>query len=158
MVLKYKEKWGIIIEKGDFGMEKKITVVLCLDDEGGMTFFGKRQSRDRILIDELCESTAGEIYITDFSARLFEAHPGRARVSSDPISECPDGGTVFIENLPLLPHKKKIENIILYKWNRLYPSDQKIDISFSDFEAVARKEFVGSSHDKITKIRMRRKG
>lgn len=138
-------------------MTKKITVAICLDDEGGMTFFGKRQSRDRILIGELCDSTDGKIYVNNFSSFLFGDRTEKVCISDDPLAECPDGGTVFVENLALAPHLDKIDKILLYKWNTRYPYDRKIDISFSQFKTVSKKEFAGSSHDKITKLTMRRK-
>ncbi|MBR7116127.1 MAG: ribonuclease Z [Clostridia bacterium] len=135
-------------------MGKSITVVICLDDEGGMTVFGKRQSRDRVLIEELCESVSAPIYVNTFSSFLFRDRADRVHISDDPLGDCPDGGVAFIENLPLLPHIDDIGTVILYKWNRLYPSDVKIDISFDGFRVESRKDFVGSSHERITKIIM----
>lgn len=136
---------------------KNITVAICLDDNGGMTFFGKRQSRDRVLIADLCDSVDGIIYIAGFSEMLFEPHPGRYAVCTDPLLECPDGGVCFIENLALSSVLQNIERIILYKWNRCYPSDKRIDISFDDFSVFSESEFAGSSHEKITKVILRRK-
>ena len=136
---------------------KNITVVICLDDKGGMTVFGKRQSRDRLLISELCESVEGSIYISEFSKPLFIPHEGKYRISDDPLGECPDGGVCFIENMELAPHLHEIGTLMLYKWNEVYPSDRKIDISFDGFRVVNKLEFAGSSHDKITKLVMRRK-
>ena len=137
-------------------MDKKITVVLCLDDNGGMTFFGKRQSRDRVLISELCDSTEGKIYVNSFSSFVFAGHEDRVMLSKSPLDDCPDGGTVFVENLALAPYLGSIDRVILYKWNTTYPADKRIDISFEGFRAESKKEFAGSSHDKITKLTMRR--
>ena len=136
---------------------KSITVAVCLDDKGGMTIFGKRQSRDRVLISELCDSTGGVIYISEFSKLLFAPHEGKYQICADPLSECPDGGVCFIENLPLLPHLPEIGTLIMYKWNEVYPSDKKIDIQFDNFTVVGKKEFAGSSHDNITKLILRRR-
>ncbi len=136
---------------------RKITVAICLDNKGGMTFLGKRQSRDRVLIEDLVKSTDGEIYISDFSSVLFAPYGGRYRVVDNPLTDTPDGAVSFIENLPLseaLPH---IDRIIMYKWNRVYPSDKKIDIRFDDFKVISESEFVGSSHGKISKVILERK-
>ena len=138
-------------------MDKKITVVLCLDDKGGMTFFGKRQSRDRQLISELCDSTEGAIYVNGFSSFIFAGHEDRIALSQSPLEECPDGGVVFVENLALSPYFDAIDRIILYKWNTTYPADKRIDISFEGFRVESKKEFSGSSHEKKTKLTMRRK-
>ena len=136
---------------------KRITVILCVDDKGGMTFFGKRQSRDRVLISELCESTDRVIYISAFSEALFAPHEGRYKVCDDPLSECPDGGVCFVEDLALMPHLDSIGELILYKWNEVYPSDKKIDVPPDEFRVVNTIEFAGSSHEKITKLTMWRK-
>ena len=136
---------------------KSITVALCVDDRGGMTVFGKRQSRDRVLISELCDSTDGIIYISAFSELLFAPHVGKFKVCDDPLAECPDGGVCFIEDRALMPYLSEIGELILYKWNELYPADHRIDRPLDGFTVVARSEFKGSSHDKITKLTMRRK-
>lgn len=136
---------------------KKITVAVCLDDNGGMMFNSRRQSRDRVLISELCDSTKDKIYIHGYSTLLFEAHPNKVIVSDDPLGDCCEGGVCFIENLKLAPYADNIGEIILYKWNRLYPSDMKFDLSLSDYRVIQKKEFEGSSHDKITKLTLRKR-
>ena len=136
---------------------RSITVAVCLDDRGGMLFFGRRQSRDRVLISELIQSTEGKVYINKFSELLFEPHREHVVICDDPMRECPDGGTVFVENLPLLPYFDDISQIILYKWNKNYPSDKRIDIKFDAFRVVSDTAFVGSSHDKINKVILKRR-
>ncbi len=136
---------------------KRITVAVCVDDRGGMTFFGKRQSRDRVLISELCESVQEKIYIHPYSKLLFEPHEERYVSADNPIDACPDGGICFIENISLAEHADVIETVILYKWNRVYPFDKKLDLALDGFSVECESEFVGSSHDKITKLILRRK-
>ena len=134
-----------------------IKVAVCLDDEGGMMIFGRRQSRDRVLIDELCGSSDGLIYINSFSLPLFKEHEEKIAVVENPLAECPDGGTCFIENMALSPYVDRMERLIVYKWNRLYPYDVRIDVDLSEFGVIAREDFVGSSHDNITKLTLVKK-
>ncbi|MBE6635945.1 MAG: ribonuclease Z [Ruminococcaceae bacterium] len=132
---------------------KKITVAVCVDDEGGMLFYGKRQSRDRHLISELIEWADGRrIYIYPFSKALFPDE-GTAVIAADPITECTDGGICFIENLDILPYIDSVGELVIYRWNRLYPSDKKLDINpiSQGFVLKETTDFVGSSHEKITK-------
>ena len=57
----------------------------------------------------------------------------------------------FVENMPLAEHIESIEKIILYKWNRDYPSDFTLDITIdNEWKLTQTEEFKGSSHDKIT--------
>ena len=135
-----------------------ITVAVCLDDEGGMLFFGRRQSRDRNLISELCESVDGDIYISRFSEIIFKGHEEKIKIVDNPLEECPDGGVAFVENLRLSPYSERISRILLYKWNTLYPSDFKIDIDLVGlYGTLSREDFVGSSHDQITKLTLVKK-
>ena len=137
---------------------KKITVAVCLDDENGMGFGGRRQSRDRLLIADLMgESTARTLVIGEYSRLLFEEYP-QAVVSSDPFADCPDGGIYFAELQPIAPYLKQIGELIVYRWNRLYPADLYFDVDLqkSGFSLCSSCEFTGSSHDKITKEVYRR--
>ena len=130
-----------------------IKVAVCVDDKLGMLFFGKRQSRDRVLIEELIEYAEGrKIYINSFSKLLFP-NDETVKVCEDPLAEAKDGDVCFIENLPLAPHTGKISTLIIYRWNRAYPTDKKLDVSPSahGFKLISVKEFAGSSHEKITK-------
>ena len=137
---------------------KKITVAVVLDDNEGMLLFGKRQSKDRVMIAEFVSSVGEKnICVSPFSKRLFEAY-GEVRYSDSPIHDSCDGDACFIENEPLAPHIDSIGTLIIYRWNRLYHSDVKFDINpiESGFKLESVSEFAGSSHDKITKEVYRR--
>lgn len=131
---------------------KKITVAVCLDDEEGMIFNNRRQSRDRVLIAELLDSTEGKIYIHPYSLLLFGDNE-RIVVSDDPLGECTDGAIAFIEQLPIKPYIDSVGSFIVYRWNRLYPAEKYFDIDLEKegFKLETKKEFVGSSHDNIEK-------
>lgn len=132
---------------------RDLTVAICIDDRGGMMFNKRRQSRDRILIQELVESVEGKIYINSYSTLLFESHRDRVEITENPLVESPLGAVCFIENLPLAPYLMDISTLIVYKWNKKYPSDVRLDIDIikDGFKLRETKEFQGSSHDKITK-------
>lgn len=136
---------------------KQITVALCVDDKGGMTFLGRRQSSDRNLIDDLVRYCKGDIYVNSFSEPLFIGQDERVKVVDNPLEDAPSGSVCFIENLPLAGHSESIEAIILYKWNRVYPSDKKVDIAFSDYRVTEFSQVRGSSHDVITRVILKRK-
>ncbi|MBE6634286.1 MAG: ribonuclease Z [Ruminococcaceae bacterium] len=132
---------------------KKITVALCLDDGLGMTFCGKRQSRDRLLIDDLLQSIGSRpLWIHPYSSLLFE---GKAtpHVSERPMEDCPGGAVCFLETEPPTAYLPQIDRILLYRWNRLYPSDLRfqIDPRLLGYRLTEVSEFAGSSHDRITK-------
>ena len=132
---------------------RNITVAITVDDKMGLAFNKRRQSRDRLLIDDICKKTDKDIYISSYSALLFEEHKDRVKIVDDPLRDCPDDGFCFVEMTELSPYVESISTLIVYHWNRLYPADKKLDIDIANcgFKMTAKYEFIGSSHDKITK-------
>ena len=131
---------------------KRITVAVCIDDEGGVMFNNRRQSRDRVLINELMSTVGTRVHIHHYSSKLFSGYEG-VTISENPFESALDGECVFIEQLSALAHVEKIERLIIYRWNRLYPADTYFDIDpvSSGFKLKSLTEFPGSSHEKITK-------
>lgn len=125
-------------------------VIVCVDNEMGISFNHRRQSRDRILTEQVIKMTQNALFCTPASARLLEGHP-HLLVSETPLDDAGEDDYVFAEMLPLLPHFEKIDTLILYHWNRTYPQDQKLDMDLSLFRLTQREDFVGYSHEKITK-------
>ena len=132
---------------------RKIKVAIAIDDKGGMMFNKRRQSRDKLLIQDLCTKTQGFIYISPYSALLFEEYADKVKIVDDPLIACADGECAFVEGLPLSQHLSDIDELIVYSWNKVYPSDVKLDIDIKNigFKMTSKYEFTGNSHDKITK-------
>lgn len=132
---------------------KKLTVAVVLDDNEGMLLFGKRQSKDRVLISEFVESAGSSpIYASVFSKVLFDKYEN-VTLCENPFTEAPSGAWCFIENYPLSSYLDMIDTIIIYRWNRLYHSDVKLDVDVKKcgYKLKSVTEFAGSSHEKITK-------
>ena len=132
---------------------RKLTVAVTVDDKMGIAFNKRRQSRDKLLIEDLCKYTDGDIYVTSYSAALFEDFNDRIKIVVDPIRQCPDGGLCFLELTDIAEHIDNITQLIIYRWNKVYPSDKKlgINITESKLKLISSCDFIGKSHDKITK-------
>ena len=51
----------------------QVKLIVCIDLDNGMLFNGRRQSRDRNLIENIYEMIDNKtLWITDFSKDLFE--------------------------------------------------------------------------------------
>ena len=128
-------------------------VIVCVDDNNGMMFNNRRQSRDRVLIGDLLNTAKeGRLYIAPYSNILFQNITTLIE-SETLLDEAGSNDYCFIENKTLLPYSDRIDELIIYRWNRTYPADMHLDI---DPEALSLKlvstiEFAGSSHEKITK-------
>lgn len=124
-------------------------VIICIDDNFGMLFGGKRQSRDSRVLEDI-KSNFEPIVILPFSEKLIAPSGISFTVKSD-ISEIKENETVFIENLNPATFSDKIDEIIAYRWNRKYLSDMRCTLDFKSLKKISTYDFVGSSHDKITR-------
>ena len=131
-----------------------MTVFVCVDDRGGMLFNKRRQSRDRRVTEDIARTVGdGVLYISDFSEILFEQSEVSVISVPDPLSSVSDEGFVFIENEHLGEHLDRIDRLSIYKWNKKYPYDFSLDVEPEavGFKKRSTREFVGTSHEKITR-------
>ena len=121
-------------------------LIVCLDDNKGMMFNNRRQSRDKILIENVLEICKGEkLYTNEYSSKLF---PEKFVEIFDSMEEI-GNGYCFAENFTV--NEDSLEEIIVYKWNRVYPADVHFNISLENWKLTETVDFEGSSHDKITR-------
>ena len=129
-------------------------IIICLDDALGMLFNSRRQSRDRCVTDDIIKLTKGKgLYISPFSKKLFEGHEDGLKICEDMLLLAQDGEYCFVENKPIKPYIGRVEEIVVYRWNRLYPSDVKLDIDLEGegFTKLSSEDLEGYSHPQITK-------
>lgn len=129
-----------------------MNIIVCIDDEYGMIFNHRRQSRDRLLRERILMLTKGKkLWMNLYSAKQFEEEcTENMFVDEDFLHNAGNGDYCFVETEDITKHIQKIEKIILYRWNRRYPSDFKFALDLSDWTMESTFEFAGSSHEKIT--------
>ena len=125
-------------------------LIVCVDDKMGLAFGDKRQSRDRVLIADMLREVGGApLYISPYSEMLFCGEDNLV-VTENPMARAGDN-YVFIERTSPEAYEGKIEELILYRWGRHYPSDFYLALDLGKMKLTRREEFVGSSHDNIVK-------
>lgn len=125
-------------------------IIICVDDHFGMLFNKRRQSRDiRIIEDILNMYPLQYIYMNTYSSSLFSNC--KIHISNTFLQEASANDVCFVENESLLPYQNNIQKLIIYYWNRIYPSDYFCDLNLNKFKLLSSTEFQGNSHDKITK-------
>lgn len=126
-------------------------LITCVDEKNGMLFNNRRQSRDRILIDHICNLIGDrKLWVNSFSKELFESQKNNNLITDDDfINKINKDEFCFIENISPVTLVDKIDRIILYNWNRAYPADRYFDIQLENWILQSEKDFVGSSHKKI---------
>lgn len=125
-------------------------VIVCVDDNWGMLFHNRRQSRDQMLLEDIFRS-AKNIMINSFSEKLFIDYIDSVRIDDEFLINANKGEVCFVENQFLTPYLDEIEELIIYKWNRKYPADFCFDLDLNGWNMVKQVEFSGKSHEKITK-------
>lgn len=130
-----------------------MNLIVCIDDDSGMLFNGRRQSKDRILRQQARALAQGQaLWMNRYTASQF-AEDGCAVVADEAFLEnAPEDAWCFVENVDVRPFADRIQKVALYRWNRLYPSDVKFPTElFADkWNPISIRTFVGSSHDQIT--------
>ena len=129
-----------------------VTLAFCVDDRGGLSFNRRRQSRDRAVSADLL-SQAGEctLWVEPCSRPLFPEEAEHIRTAEEPWTQAGPEDLCFLELTGPAPALERADQLILYRWNRHYPSDRKIALPPEGWTLTGRTEFPGYSHDVITK-------
>ena len=118
-------------------------VFTCVDNNNGMLFNNRRQSKDLAITNKIKDIILGnDIFLSEYSQTILP----EGKVNHN-LLECE--GFVFIED-PVHFVEEKIEQLYIFKWNRNYPSDKKFNVNLSNFSLISTEDFTGNSHDCIT--------
>lgn len=132
--------------------DKQMKAIVCLDDNNGMLFNERRQSRDSVVINDIVDMAEDQkLFCNAYTGKLFDAD--KICIVNDGILVDPcEEGYYFYENI--LPASiDNFSEVVIYKWNRKYPGDVffSFNLEGNGFKKSKTIEFVGSSHEKITK-------
>ena len=129
-------------------------LIVAVDEDKGMMFNRRRQSKDRVLRERILSlAKGGKLWMNAYTRRQFlEDAQGEIIVDEKFLEKAGFGDYCFLENIPASPYEDRIEKIILFLWNRKYPSDTwfDIDLEGGGWKLSETREFSGSSHEKIT--------
>lgn len=126
-------------------------VIVCLDDKLGMLFNKRRLSKDREVIKDIMDLVNGEnLSMISYSYQMF-AEVDYGNIVVDETFLLNNNGYCFVETDSLIDYKDAIDEIIIYWWNRHYPSDLKFGIDLKEYAKYESNEFIGYSHEKITR-------
>ena len=90
----------------------------------------------------------GVLYTDSYSEGLFEGYD--VNVDAYYLNKATDRDFCFVEKTSLKDYEDKIKTLVLFKWNKVYPSDMKLDVSLDNRTLESTFDFKGTSHDKIT--------
>lgn len=128
-------------------------LIACVDDNMGLLFNHRRQSRDRGLCRRLLALTAGRpLWMSAYSAPLFPADAPGLRIDPDFLQKAGADDFCFLEEQDPRPYLPFATTVILYRWNRSYPADLYFPAlpAAQGWQLRASSSFPGTSHSKIT--------
>ena len=126
-------------------------LITCVDDKMGMLFNKRRQSMDSVLRERVLKMCAGKkLWMNEYSRKQFDAAAEGISVDEDFMAKAGEDDYCFVENISPRAYEGQLKQIVLYKWNRVYPADLYFDIDLNDWRLTQSCDFAGSSHDKIT--------
>ncbi len=122
------------------------TLIVFIDKDNGLSFAGKRQSKDREAIRYIGNLLNGEtLSIAPYSEKLFEGSSAILDISEDYLKS--PASWFLSERGDADP--EDFDRIITLCWNRAYPSDRKFILP-EGMHPVKKDEFKGYSHERIT--------
>lgn len=136
-----------------------MVVYITIDDNNGLMFNKRRQSQDRIQRENMLKHCGdAPLWIREYSQKLFinpedGSLPPNVMVDNDFLCHAAPTDHCFVEGDTLAQWMDKIDTIVIYKWNRKYPSDLRFDFAIIDhqWKRFSVSDFTGSSHNKITR-------
>ena len=125
-------------------------LIVCVDDRDGLSFCGRRLSRDSRLNAHMLQLTEGRnLWMSPDSAKLFPA--GSVLADNDFLKKAGAGDYCFAETAPLPDSCEDLESVTVYHWNRAYPATAYFPRKLlENMHLEWSEEFSGSSHEKIT--------
>ena len=126
-------------------------LIACVDDNLGMAFHRRRQSKDRLLRERILEQVGNApLWMSPYSAKQFEEGAENICTDEDFLTRCSAQEYAFTELEAPGKVASQVGKLILYRWNRSYPADLYFDLELDGYTLAAVHEFAGSSHEKIT--------
>ena len=122
-------------------------LISCVDNSMGLRFNGRRCSRDREVCRDVLARAGRALWLRPESAALFRDFPEAQLHPVESLGDVPEGAACFWETPA---GDAEAEEILLYLWNRDYPSDEKFQFPTGAWTCAEETEFPGFSHPVIT--------
>lgn len=130
-------------------------LISCVENALGLRFNHRRCSRDRAVCGRILERCGNELWLAQGSVGLFQAFPEAVLHPISNPSQAPEGAYCFWEGPA---GDVEPERLLLYFWNRDYPSDEKFAFPGGEeaWHLAEETELEGFSHPDITERRYER--
>ena len=135
-------------------------LIVCVDDKMGVMFNKRRQSKDAKVREDILSmlEEGKKLLVSPYTAKQFlPEEQEKLQVSETFLLEATKKDICFIEDSDVSEMGDTIESIVLYRWNRHYPSDKYFTLDLSNYDLISSIDFVGNSHPEMLKEEYRKK-
>ena len=133
-----------------------MVLCVCLDDNNGLTFNHRRQSQDRIQRERLLKIAAGHILaMSPYTYKLYQLQlPVGVKLIVDENfwDKAPEDAFCVVESAGASQYIDRVDKIVVYRWNRVYPADVHFDVNLSHdggWRLCRTTIFPGTSHPEM---------
>ena len=125
-----------------------MNVIICLDQNNGMLFNNRRQSRDRIVRKNILEYINGaKLYMDEYSFKQFSEEKADNIIVDNNLENATEHDFCFVERQEV--RIEEINKLIVYRCDKIYPADKYFNMDDIKCNLVETLEFQGYSHEKI---------
>ena len=125
-------------------------LIVCIEEKDGMSFCGRRLSVDREVTAHILRTISGsQLWMNRYSSELYAEQ--EILIDEDFLYKAGAEDYCFLENSPVPADIGNVNSVLIYHWNRRYPSTVKFPRKLLDGKKLVETvEFPGYSHEKIT--------
>lgn len=128
-------------------------LIFCLDQRDGMLFNNRRLSRDRRVYEDILSLLGnGWLWCATYSLELFKDMSANIHLLGQLEDEPAENDFIFFETNDFEDYLASADGIIIYRWDRIYPSDVKFPMELHKQWVLQRTEAItGNSHKVINR-------
>ena len=127
-----------------------MTLIFTLDNKNGTRCMGKRQSKDVVVADRIVMQAENlPLRMKHKSLKFFPCVPAHVRFLES-FEELEENDICFAEEVVPSDVMARADRVIVFRWNRDYPSHVDDRVSLDGFVKQSTEDFRGHSHDNIT--------
>ena len=124
-------------------------ILVCVSRDMGIAFNNRRQSRDAVLCEDVITMSSGNTLRIHPKSEILFPEATNLAVSETYLSEAEQNDYCFYEGYGDICWEN-VDSVILYHWNRAYPSDTFFKMP-KGFTLTEQIKFSGKSHPEITR-------
>lgn len=124
-----------------------MNIIICIEKNKGISFNNRRLSKDKKIIDDIVKNY--DVVGNKYTQAMFEEYG--LTIKEKKIKNATKKDLYYFIEDDSINSIDCINNLIIYDFNRNYPSDVKLIINLEDFILIEEFKIEGTSHKEIIK-------